>query len=265
MKRWVRWVPLGAMGVFAAVFLVLGREMRLSELLSWTPESPALAGLFLMGLYGLKSLSLVFPLLLLYLAAGAIFPLPLAFAVNTAGLAVCVSLPFLLGRRMGVDVQGALLRRWPQLARLEELERESAFRLLALVRAMGLLPFLLVRGLWDAVWAVPRREPCRDAAHDAGGDRPGGRRAGGGVLAVLDGGGLRNGAGGSLTAAGIPDVEAGRMKKAPGRRSGRFLMREGMGSPQGGRFARDQSALARSCFCSQSLPSTKRETMKVTT
>ena len=29
MKRWVRWVPLGAMGVFAAVFLVLGREMRL--------------------------------------------------------------------------------------------------------------------------------------------------------------------------------------------------------------------------------------------
>ena len=71
---------------------------------------------------------------------GAIFPLPLAFAVNTAGLAVCVSLPFLLGRRMGVDVQGALLRRWPQLARLEELERESAFRLLALVRAMGLLP-----------------------------------------------------------------------------------------------------------------------------
>ena len=53
MKRWVRWVPLGAMGVFAAVFLVLGREMRLSELLSWTPESPALAGLFLVGLYGL--------------------------------------------------------------------------------------------------------------------------------------------------------------------------------------------------------------------
>ena len=71
MKNGVRWVPLGAMGVFAAVFLVLGREMRLSELLSWTPESPALAGLFLMGLYGLKSLSLVFPLLLLYLAAGA--------------------------------------------------------------------------------------------------------------------------------------------------------------------------------------------------
>ena len=115
MKNGVRWVPLGAMGVFAALFLTLGRELSLSELLTWTPESPALAGLFLVGLYGLKSLSLVFPLLLLYLAAGAIFPLPLAFAVNTAGLAVCVSLPFLLGRRMGVDVQGALLRRWPQL------------------------------------------------------------------------------------------------------------------------------------------------------
>ena len=244
MKRWVRWVPLGAMGVFAAVFLVLGREMRLSELLSWTPESPALAGLFLMGLYGLKSLSLVFPLLLLYLAAGAIFPLPLAFAVNTAGLAVCVSLPFLLGRRMGVDVQGALLRRWPQLARLEELERESAFRLLALVRAMGLLPCDAV-SLWFG----------------ASGMRYGPYLAGSlaGMLPMMLGG-----AGGPLAAAGIPDVEAGRMKKAPGRRSGRFPMREGMGSPQGGRFARDQSALARSCFCSQSLPSTNREPMKLT-
>ena len=88
MKNWVRWVPVGAMGVFAALFLALGREVSLSELLSWTPESPALAGLFLVGLYGLKSLSLVFPLLLLYLAAGAIFPLPLAFAVNTAVLSL---------------------------------------------------------------------------------------------------------------------------------------------------------------------------------
>ncbi len=140
MKGWGRWVPVGAVGVFAALFLALGRELSLSELLAWPPESPALAGLFLVGLYGLKSLSLVFPLLLLYLAAGAIFPLPLAFAVNTAGLAVCVSLPFFLGRRMGVDVQGTLLRRWPRLSRLEELERKSAFRLLALVRAMGLLP-----------------------------------------------------------------------------------------------------------------------------
>ena len=140
MKNWVRWVPVGAMGVFAALFLALGRELSLSELLAWTPESPALAGLFLVGLYGLKSLSLVFPLLLLYLAAGAIFPLPLAFAVNTAGLAVCVSLPFFLGRWMGVDVQGTLSRRWPKLSRLEELEREGAFRLLTLVRAMGLLP-----------------------------------------------------------------------------------------------------------------------------
>ena len=125
MKGWGRWVPVGAVGVFAALFLALGRELSLSELLAWTPESPALAGLFLVGLYGLKSLSLVFPLLLLYLAAGAIFPLPLAFAVNTAGLAVCVSLPFFLGRWMGVDVQGTLSRRWPKLSRLEELEREA--------------------------------------------------------------------------------------------------------------------------------------------
>ena len=146
-ERWLRWMPLGAMGVFAGVFLTLGRGLTLTEVLSWTPENPALAGLFLVGLYGLKSLSLVFPLLLLYLAAGAIFPLPLAFAVNTAGLAVCVSLPFFLGRRMGTEIQGALLRRWPKLARLEKLEREGTFRFVTLLRALGLLPCDVV-SLW---------------------------------------------------------------------------------------------------------------------
>ena len=39
MKNGVRWVPVGAMGVFAALFLALGREVSLSELLAWTPES----------------------------------------------------------------------------------------------------------------------------------------------------------------------------------------------------------------------------------
>lgn len=38
MKGWGRWVPVGAMGVFAALFLALGREVSLSELLAWTPE-----------------------------------------------------------------------------------------------------------------------------------------------------------------------------------------------------------------------------------
>ena len=39
MKGWGRWVPVGAIGVFAALFLALGRELSLSELLAWTPES----------------------------------------------------------------------------------------------------------------------------------------------------------------------------------------------------------------------------------
>ena len=32
MKGWGRWVPVGAVGVFAALFLALGRELSLSEL-----------------------------------------------------------------------------------------------------------------------------------------------------------------------------------------------------------------------------------------
>ena len=135
-----RWLPVGAVLLFAVGFAVLGRELTLSDLLAWTPKSYPLAAAFVLAAYALKSLSLVFPLLILYLLVGTVFPLPLAFAVNAAGLAVCVSLPYLLGRWMHLDLEGALCRRWPKLTLLRTLQRDSAFSFVTLVRASGLLP-----------------------------------------------------------------------------------------------------------------------------
>lgn len=56
--------------------------------LSYTPESPALAALFLLLLFALKSLSVFVYSGILYMASGILFPLPIAIALNVAGTVV---------------------------------------------------------------------------------------------------------------------------------------------------------------------------------
>lgn len=59
----------------AAAFLLLGRDMQPADILHWSPANPALAALFLIALYAFKSMSVFFPLVVLYLAGGLLFPL----------------------------------------------------------------------------------------------------------------------------------------------------------------------------------------------
>lgn len=55
----------------------------------------------LWALFAVKSLSIFLYSGLLYAASGILFPLPVAIAVNIAGTAVMVSIPYWLGKRLG--------------------------------------------------------------------------------------------------------------------------------------------------------------------
>lgn len=82
----------------AALCLIFRDSLNAQTILHYTPENLWLAALALLAFYAVKSLSVVFPLLALYVCAGLLFPVPLALAVNLLGLFVCVSLPYSLAR-----------------------------------------------------------------------------------------------------------------------------------------------------------------------
>lgn len=75
----------------------------------------------------------------LYAASGVLFPLPVAIAVNLAGTAVMVSLPFWLGKKLGSQAVQYILRRWPKSAMLRELRGGSDFFFVLIVRLLGFL------------------------------------------------------------------------------------------------------------------------------
>ena len=135
-----RILPIIGFLILGGFFLVSGRKLSVDDILSYTPSEPMLAALFLWLAFALKSLSLVFPVVALFAVSGQLFPLPVAFAVNTVGIAVTMTLPYLLGRASELDFSEKLLAKYPKLIEIRRLRENSSFFLSFLARAIGVLP-----------------------------------------------------------------------------------------------------------------------------
>lgn len=139
-ENWLRYLPIALMGVCIVLFLLFGTDLEAQEILSWSPAEPWLAALFLTALYAVKSMTVFFPLVVLYLAGGLLFPLPAALAVNLIGLAVCDTVPYLVGRLSAADTLIRLRAKYPRLETVERMQRENDFLFAVLTRAVGILP-----------------------------------------------------------------------------------------------------------------------------
>ena len=116
-KRWLILLvlPPAALTALGLIFWGQLRGLTAAQLLHYLPANLPLAALCLIGLHGLKSLSLVFPLAVLQVAGGLLLPTGWAFAVNLAGMLVSLSLPYGVGRFTGNQLWHWLCARFPRL------------------------------------------------------------------------------------------------------------------------------------------------------
>ncbi len=134
-----RILPLIGLSVALGFFLFSGRTLTVDDVLDYTPSEPLLAALFLWLGFALKSLSMVFPIYVLFAVSGQLFPLPIALAVSTVGTAISMTLPYLLGYASELDFSDRLMEKYPKLAELRTLRENSSFFLSFLSRAIGIL------------------------------------------------------------------------------------------------------------------------------
>lgn len=88
--------------------------ITVDEILHFTPSNPLLAAVVLLLLFGLKSMTVVFPIMVLYLTVGHLFPLWWSLPINLCGIAVCVTVPYLIGRYAQADALSELLEKYPK-------------------------------------------------------------------------------------------------------------------------------------------------------
>ena len=134
-----------------ALCLVHKDSFTLEGILTYTPDKPLLAALVLVVLFAVKSLSVFLYSGFLYMAAGALFPLPAAIAVNLAGTAVMVTLPYLLGQKLGGRAVEYILSRWPKAAALHDLRCDSDFFFVLLIRLLNVFSLDMVSAYMGAV------------------------------------------------------------------------------------------------------------------
>lgn len=74
------------------------------------------------------------------MAGAFLFSLPTALLVNLAGLIICETLPYLIGKFFGTELAEKLCRKYQKLSVMEILHQRGSLAFAALSRAVGIVP-----------------------------------------------------------------------------------------------------------------------------
>lgn len=150
-SRWQHWVPAVLWAALILLCFHFRDRITPESILAITPENRFLAACAMLGLFALKSVSVVIYSGLLYVVSGVLFPLPVAVVVNLLGTAVMVSIPYALGRKSGSAAVDQVVERYPKAAQLRRLRSNNDFLFTFLVRIIGRLPSDVVSVYMGAV------------------------------------------------------------------------------------------------------------------
>lgn len=120
--------------------MLSGNEISPGAILQYSPREPFLAAVFLVFMFALKSLSVLLPLVVLFIAGGILFPLHVALIINTLGLAVAVSVPYFIGRYSGAPLAEYFVRKYPRLIRIGDIRPRSGLFYSFILRVINILP-----------------------------------------------------------------------------------------------------------------------------
>ena len=101
-------------------------NLDVSDVLSYTPASPILAALVLLGFYCLKSITMVLPIVVLYISAGILFPPAWAVLITYICLICEMSIGYWMGKTMGHDKVKGLISKRPRVAKILSFQEKNS-------------------------------------------------------------------------------------------------------------------------------------------
>lgn len=150
-KNKLRLVPVAItvlMVVLCGVFLY---NHDFKDILNYTPDNLFLAFLAILAMYALKSMSIVFPLTALFIAAGLLYPFAVAVIINTIGLCISFTVPYLAGRVSGGDFVDSVSQRFPKAEKMVNYSHDNNLFASYISRAVVVVPGDLVSMIHGAL------------------------------------------------------------------------------------------------------------------
>ena len=144
MKNKRKLIPIAAIVLMGIVFTVIVKKssepLSVNTILRYTPENAMLAAGIVLLLFALKSLTVVFPLSILYLASGIIFQPVIAVLISTVGLAITITIPYWIGKYSGKQIVQEICQKYPKAGMIAQYQRTNTFFSCFITRIVGFLP-----------------------------------------------------------------------------------------------------------------------------
>ena len=144
MKDRKKLIPIAAIVVMGIIFTVTvkksGQPLSVNTILRYTPENTILAAVILLAFFALKSLTVVFPLSILYFASGILFHSVAAALISTAGLAITITIPYWIGKYSGKQAVQEICQKYPKAEMVARDQETNTFFACFITRIVGFLP-----------------------------------------------------------------------------------------------------------------------------
>lgn len=136
----LRFVPFAVCIVFMCCYLFSGEEITPESLTSFAPENPLYAAIFMILLYAFKSMTIFFPIVVLNVVGGFLFEPLHAIIINSIGLLVELTIPYLIGKYSGGNFVERLTKKYPKVQEIIEIQGNNGFFITFLLRVIACLP-----------------------------------------------------------------------------------------------------------------------------
>lgn len=116
------------------------KGLTAADFKDYEPANLWLAAVLIILFYIIKSLSLVFPLPILYVGVAYIMPnIWQAFAVNLIGVVLSLAMPYYIGRFSGKGLVDKLTSRFPKIKKLDDFKSDNETLFVFILKLSGVL------------------------------------------------------------------------------------------------------------------------------
>lgn len=133
-------LPFLVIAVLIAMLILSGEELTVDTVVSHLPDNLFTAWLLLLFMYAAKSMSIIFPIVALQIAAGIIFPFWSALILNIIGTALTYTIPYVIGSFSGASATERLIKKYPKIREAVDFQRSSDWFISFILRAVSCLP-----------------------------------------------------------------------------------------------------------------------------
>ena len=146
-NKWIRLIQIISTIVVILVTVVFWDELRNLTAEKLAASSPTQIGLsigVILLYYILKSFIVIVPVLVVQVAAGLLFPLPLAITVNLVGLVITLSISFIMGHFTGRSTVEKIIARYPKSAFIQTIPQKNEFFFCFIIHSLCVFPMNMI-------------------------------------------------------------------------------------------------------------------------